>query len=209
MRTAVVIGASDYTTVASLPPLRMGFGGILVSTTTSTAPHARPLLALVAAVASNGVIGARNALPWRLPDDLRHFRALTTGHSIVMGRKTWESIGRPLPGRQNIVVSTQACYVAAGAEVVPSLAAALACMHMPSPVYCIGGGTLYATAMPQADRLCLTEIARPFEGDVRFPPFDRIQWREVSREARITPDGLAYAFVTYDRVAPAAPQNLR
>jgi dihydrofolate reductase len=178
---------------------------IHVSTALTTHHYARPVLALVAAVANNGVIGARNALPWRLPDDLRHFRVLTTGHAIVMGRNTWESIGRPLPGRQNIVVTTQADYEAAGAQTAPSLAVALTCVRMPSPVYCIGGGALYVAALPQADRLHLTEIARPFEGDVMFPPFDRAQWIESARDARITADGLAYAIMEIFRAFAMRP----
>ena len=99
-----------------------------------------PKLALIAAVARNGVIGAGNALPWRLPADLRRFRALTSGHAVVMGRRTWESLGRPLPDRQNIVVTRAAGWHAAGAEVAASLAAALALARLPAPVFCIGGG---------------------------------------------------------------------
>ena len=156
--------------------------------------------ALVAAVASNGVIGVRNGLPWRLPDDLRHFRALTTGHAILMGRRTWESIGRPLPERQNIIVSGQSGFKAAGAEVAPSLDAALACVRLPLPAYCIGGAKLYATALHRADRLYLTEIARPFDGETFFPQIDRGEWRETSRDPRTATEGFAYAFVTYERI---------
>jgi dihydrofolate reductase len=163
-----------------------------------------PPLALVAAVARNGVIGAKNALPWRLPDDLRHFRALTTGHAIVMGRRTWESIGRALPGRQNLVVSARPGYRADGAEVAPTLESALARVALPPPAFCIGGGELYRAALPLAETLHLTEIDRDFDGDARFPPFDRASWRETERiPGRLDgPDGFAYAFVTYRRVAP-------
>jgi len=164
-----------------------------------------PTFALIAAVARNGVIGANNALPWHLPADLKRFRSLTTGHSIVMGRRTWESIGRPLPERQSIVVTRSPRYAAAGALVVTSLDAALAAAALPAPVFCIGGGELYRAALPYADALYLTEIDRDFDGDASFPEFDRRVWRETAREsyAGESPDGLAYAFVTYRR-APAA-----
>jgi dihydrofolate reductase len=161
----------------------------------------RPLLALIAAVAQNGVIGVDNRLPWRLPDDMRRFRALTTGHSIIMGRKTWESIGRPLPDRQNIVVTRQRDFQAPGATVVASLDAALAAVIMPEPVFVIGGEALYRSALPVAVLLYLTEIERDFHGDARFPPFERAEWREIAREARepASGEGFAYHFATYER----------
>ncbi len=123
-------------------------------------------LALIAAVAANGVIGDRNALPWRLPDDLRRFRALTTGHAVIMGRKTWESLPGALPGRQNIVVTRDPGYAAAGAEIAATLDAALALVRLPPPAFCIGGGELYRAALPRATTLYLTEIDRDFAGDV-------------------------------------------
>jgi dihydrofolate reductase len=164
-------------------------------------PH--PGLALIAAVAQNGVIGVDNRLPWRLPDDMRRFRALTTGHSIIMGRKTWESIGKPLPDRQNIVVTRQRNFQAPGANVVASLAAALAAAIMPEPVFVIGGEALYREALPLASRLYLTEIHQDFRGDARFPSYARSAWRETSREARPTDDasGFEFAFTVYDRIA--------
>jgi dihydrofolate reductase len=165
-------------------------------------------LVLIAAVAANGVIGSGNRLPWRLPEDLRRFRALTLGHAVIMGRRTWESLPRALDGRQNIVVTRRCDYAAAGADVVASLAEALACVRMPPPAYCIGGGELYRAALPLAGALELTEIARDFEGDVRFPALDRGEWREVARIAEAAPagGGLAYAFVSYERVR-AAPAD--
>jgi dihydrofolate reductase len=156
-------------------------------------------LALIAAVARNGVIGDGNTLPWRLPADLRHFRALTTGHAVIMGRRTWESIGRALPDRQNIVVTRQPAYVADGALVQASLDDALRAATLPAPVYCIGGGELYALALPRAATLHLTEIDREFAGDTRFPDFDRAAWRETAREEHRAPEGFGYAFVTYER----------
>jgi dihydrofolate reductase len=156
-------------------------------------------LALIAAVAKNGVIGSGNALPWHLPEDLRHFRALTTGHAVIMGRKTWESIGRPLPGRQNIVVTRQRDFTADGATVVSSLDDALRAVTMSSPAFCIGGGELYALALPRATTLHCTQIDGEFAGDTRFPEIDASQWRETSREEHRAPDGFGYAFVTLER----------
>ncbi len=156
-------------------------------------------LALIAAVARNGVIGSSNALPWRLPEDLRHFRALTTGHAVIMGRKTWESIGRALPGRQNIVVTRQRHYAADGATVVSSLDDALRAVTMPAPAFCIGGGELYALALPRASTLHCTQIDEEFAGDTRFPEIDGALWRETSREDHRAQAGFAYAFVTLER----------
>jgi dihydrofolate reductase len=155
-------------------------------------------LALIAAVASNGVIGDANRLPWRLPADLRRFRALTTGHTVIMGRKTWASIGRALPHRQNVVVTRQPNFEAPGAEIAHSLPAALARARCPEPVFCIGGGELYREALPHATTLYLTEIAHDVAGDTTFPAFDRRAWREIAREPQAH-DGFAYAFVTYRR----------
>ena len=166
-------------------------------------PAAAPAvpLALIAAVAANGVIGDRNALPWRLPADLRHFRALTTGHAVIMGRRTWESLPGALPGRQNIVVTRDPDYAAAGAEVATTLDAALALVRLPPPAFCIGGGELYRAALPRATMLYLTEIDRDFEGDATFPPFERADWPETRREAQRGdgPDALTYRFVTRER----------
>jgi dihydrofolate reductase len=164
-------------------------------------------LALIAAVAANGCIGERNRLPWRLPEDLRRFRALTTGHAVIMGRKTWESLGGPLPGRQNIVVTRNPDYAAAGAEVATTLDEALARVRMPAPAFCIGGGELYRIALPRACLLYLTEIEREFSGDASFPAFDHAAWRETGRERRSCegPDGFAYCFVTRERRDAQAP----
>ena len=164
-----------------------------------------PAVALIAAVARNRVIGAGNALPWRLPEDLQRFRALTTGHAVIMGRKTWESLRRPLAGRQNIVVTRRAGPAPDGAEVASSFADALARVRMPAPAFCIGGGELYAEALPVAATMYVTEIDRDFAGDTLFPAFDRAQWREAGRESRIAADGLTFAFVTYVRAHPRVP----
>jgi dihydrofolate reductase len=172
--------------------------------TPQSTPVAAPTFALVAAVASNGVIGAGNALPWRLPADLRHFRALTTGHTVVMGRKTWESLPHALPARQNIVVTRQSAYRAEGARVVATLEAALAAATFPPPVFCIGGGEIYREALPLADAVYVTDVEHAFDGDTTFPPLDPDEWHATTRERHLpdTADGLAYTFVTYRRVAP-------
>ena len=165
-------------------------------------PSRRPRIALIAALASNGVIGIENRLPWRLADDMRRFRALTTGHTIVMGRKTWDSIGKkPLPGRQNIVVTHQRDFRALGCEVAHSLHEAIALAKLPDPVFVIGGESLYREALPIADLLYLTEIHREFAGDARFPAYDRGRWRAIMRESRRLDgdDGFAYDFAAYER----------
>ena len=159
-------------------------------------------IAVIAAVARNGVIGVDNRLPWRLPEDLRRFRALTTGHAVIMGRRTWEAIGKPLPGRQNLVVTRGDHPLVPDVEFAPSLDAALSRVSLPEPVFVIGGEALYRDALPRADLLYLTEIEREFAGDARFPGFDRSRWRETEREARVALDAtgsLAYHFAVYAR----------
>jgi dihydrofolate reductase len=165
----------------------------------------RPRVALIAAVAANGVIGDDNRLPWRLAADLSHFRALTTGHAVIMGRKTWESLPRVLPGRQNIIVTRQRDYAAAGAEVAGSFDEARGLVRLPEPAFCIGGGELYRAALPCASTLYLTLLDRAFDGDARFPSLADGDWRETARTAHSSdgPDPFGYAFVTYERAAPA------
>ncbi|GAB4437702.1 MAG: dihydrofolate reductase [Rhodocyclaceae bacterium] len=158
-------------------------------------------VSLIAAVARNGIIGAGNRLPWRLPEDLARFKALTWGHPVIMGRRTWESLGRALPGRPNLVVSRSERFRAEGARSFPSLEAALeACGD--EPAFVIGGAHLYAAALPLAQRMYLTEIDADFDGDASFPAFDRSEWIERSREPRRTASGLAFAFVLYERRRP-------
>jgi dihydrofolate reductase len=165
---------------------------------------ARPAIALIAAVARNGVIGAGNALPWRLPEDLRLFKRLTLGHAIVMGRRTWESIGRPLAQRQNIVVTRRLDYQAAGADVATSFDDALSRVAMPPPVFCIGGSDMFRIALPRATTLYMTEIDRDFDGDAHFPAFERADWHEVARRPGSEQQavGFPYAFVVYERTSP-------
>lgn len=158
-----------------------------------------PALVLIAAVAANGVIGVNNTLPWRLPDDLKRFKALTLGHPIIMGRKTWESLGRPLPGRHNIVITRQPGYAAPGATVVDSVAAAIAACADEATAFVIGGAEIYALTLPLAQRMELTEVHADVTGDACFPPFNRHEWRETLREPRSDATGLTYDFVSYRR----------
>jgi dihydrofolate reductase len=160
------------------------------------------MMILIAAVAKNGVIGKDNALPWHLPEDLKHFKQLTTGQAVIMGRKTWESLPerfRPLPGRDNIVVTRNVGFNAPGATVAHTLKAAMQNVGAGKTAYIIGGAELYTHALPLAQRLELTEIDADINGDARFPAFDRSAWREVGRENGISAEGLRYAFVTYER----------
>lgn len=158
-----------------------------------------PKVYLVAAVAANGVIGRDGALPWHLPEDLRHFKRLTLGHPVIMGRKTWESLGKPLPRRENIVVSTRPGYEAPGAGVATSLEAALALCAAEPVAFIIGGQRLFAESLPIAAGLLLTEIQRDFPGDTWFPEYDRSKWRQAQREAHTAADGTRFDFVLYER----------
>jgi dihydrofolate reductase len=157
---------------------------------------------LIAAVARHRVMGFENRLPWTLPEDLRHFRATTRGHSVIMGRKTWESLPdafRPLPGRVNIVISRQSGYcLPAGALLAGTLEAALA-LAQAGEAFIIGGAQLYALSLPAAQRLILTEIDQDFPGDAWFPAFDKHEWQETHREPHLSENGIPFAFVTYVR----------
>lgn len=155
-------------------------------------------------MAANRVIGRDGALPWRLPADLKRFKQLTMGHALIVGRKTWESIGRPLPGRTMIVVTRQPGYQAEGARVVHSVEEALRLAREVSPeeAFVAGGADLYRETLPLADRLHLTRIEQEFPGDTRFPEFDESQWRRVDEErheaSADTP--FAYTFQIFDRI---------
>jgi len=161
--------------------------------------NGQPRIYLVAAVAANGIIGAAGHLPWRLPEDLKHFKHLTMGHPVIMGRRTWESLGGPLPGRENIVVSTRRGYEAPGAAVASSLDAALALCAGEPVAFVIGGARLFEAALPLASGLVMTEIKRDYAGDTRFPEYDRSQWRESQREPHTAADGTRFDFVLYER----------
>ena len=135
-----------------------------------------PTITLVAAMAKNRVIGYQNQMPWHMPADLKHFKAITLGKPVVMGRKTYDSIGRPLPGRRNIVISRQIDLQIDGCEVVHSLDEALSTLAGAKEIMIIGGGTLYEMTLPQADRLCLTLIDCECDGDAFFPAWDKQEW---------------------------------
>lgn len=157
-------------------------------------------LSLIVAVARDGVIGREGALPWHLPEDLQHFKRLTTGHAIVMGRRTFTSIGRALPNRRNLVVSRTLRDAPAGVEVFPSLDAALAAARLTDPApFVIGGAALYAEALPLATTVYVTEIDRDVLGDVRFPALDRSLFREDER--RPSASEIDVCFVTLVRDA--------
>ena len=165
----------------------------------------RPHVALIAAVARNGVIGDGKGLLWHLPEDLAHFRRVTTGCPVIMGRKTWDSLParfRPLPGRRNIVVTRQPGWQAAGAEPAASLDAAITLCDGAPKVFVIGGAQVYAAALPRADELVLTEIDRDFEGDARFPAWERSQFELTSRESIRTDTlrGVNIDFARYGRL---------
>ena len=157
-------------------------------------------ISLIVAMAKNRVIGNNNKMPWHLPADFAYFKKITSGHPIIMGRKTFESIGHPLPGRRNIVVSRNPVFRADGVDVVASLEAAIeVCGNADG--FVIGGATLYAEALPRVERIYLTEVDASPKGDTLFPELDRHEWREIARERREV-DGKndhAMAFVVLER----------
>jgi dihydrofolate reductase len=164
-------------------------------------------IVLVAAIAENGVIGRGNTLPWRLKSDMQHFRALTMGKPVVMGRKTFLSIGRPLPGRTTIVVSRDANFAAPGVVVAPGIDAALAAARGDAlrrnedAIVIAGGADIYEQTLPQATQLAITHVHKKVDGDARFPAIDPKLWRESARDERQpgAEDEAAFAFVTYSR----------
>lgn len=139
------------------------------------------MISLIVAVAENGIIGDRNTLLWHIAEDLRRFKALTTGHPVVMGRKTYESLGRPLPNRRNVVITHSDTEIA-GCEVVHSLDEALALFPADEEVFVIGGAQIYAAALPIADRFYLTRVHHDYEGDTRFPDWNPAEWLLVASE---------------------------
>ena len=161
----------------------------------------QPRLSILVAMAGNRTIGINNTLPWRCPEDLKHLKALTMGHHIVMGRKTYDSIGRPLPGRTTVVVTRNRDLKIEGCIIAHSLQDAIAASAGDNEVFILGGAELYAQALPLVDTLYITEIQQDVAGDAHFPEFDKKQWMETSREQRRqeTPQPLEYHFVTYRR----------
>lgn len=161
---------------------------------------ASPRISIIVAYASNRVIGKGGKIPWHLSEDLKRFRQLTMGHHIVMGRRTWESIGRLLPERKHIIISRKPGYEVPGAKVVDSLDAAIAAASADSDIFIIGGGDTYASALHIADQILATEIDREYEGETYFPELEKRIWRETTRQNREDPaSGLRYSFVTLER----------
>ena len=161
----------------------------------------KPRVSLIVAMAKNRVIGANNTLPWHLPADLKHFKTLTMGHHIVMGRKTYDSIGKPLPGRTSVVVTRNANYAPPGVVVVNSLESAISACADDEEIFVIGGAELYRQAIALADRIYLTEIDADIPGDAHFTELDRKLWQETGRVSH-APDEknlYHYHFVVYDR----------
>lgn len=165
-------------------------------------------ISLIAAVAANGVIGRNNSdggpdMPWNLPDDFRFFKQKTTGHPIIMGRRTLQALGKPLPNRLNIVITRNADFKAAGVTVVRSLDEAMAVGRAASTeeIFVIGGAEIYALGLPIATTLYLTEIQKAYEGETRFPEFNKADWQEVSRQPHPADERheVAFDFVTYER----------
>jgi dihydrofolate reductase len=164
-------------------------------------------VSLVVAAARNGVIGRDNDLPWRLPTDRKHFRRTTLGRPVIMGRLTWESIGKPLDRRKNIVVTRNRHYSAPGCTVVHSLEAALAAAEPADEVMVVGGSEIYALALPVADRVYLTRVEAEVEGDSFFPDLPPTEWRETERRESPADAQNPYslAFLTLDRIHPPSP----
>ena len=166
-------------------------------------------LSMIVAVAENGVIGRNNSLPWYLPNDLKYFKQTTMGKPVIMGRKTYESIGKPLPGRTNIVITRQADYQPEGVKVVNSVEAAkelaesVCLIDGQDEAMIMGGAEIYALSLPSTDRLYLTEVHADVQGDAFFPEYDKSRWQEVAREdfAAEGPNPYSYSFVVYEAKA--------
>lgn len=159
------------------------------------------MISIIVAASENDVIGRQGELPWRLSDDLRHFKAITMGKPIVMGRKTWESIGRALPGRQNIVITRQDGFAADGCDVVGSLDGAIAVAGDVDEIMVIGGSQIYALALPLAERLYITRVHADVEGDASFPAVDATRWSLVADEQHHADERneFDFSFRVYDR----------
>ncbi|MDF1880858.1 type 3 dihydrofolate reductase [Sulfurimonas sp. MAG313] len=156
------------------------------------------MISLIAAMANNRVIGKDNQMPWHLPADLGHFKALTLGKPIIMGRKTYESIGRPLPGRKNIVISTNKNYILEGCETVCSLDEAINLVKEVKEVMIIGGGFLYSQTLPKANKLYLTFIDLDVDGDTKFPDYEKLSIKEIKREKHLKDEKNPYDYEFVD-----------
>ncbi|MEE9331880.1 MAG: dihydrofolate reductase [Methylophilaceae bacterium] len=158
-------------------------------------------LSIIVAIANDNVIGVNNTLPWHLPEDLKRFKALTMGHHIIMGRKTYESLGRLLPGRTTVIVTRNKQYHVEGAVIANSLEQALDVARVDEEAFLIGGAELYKIGLPLADKLYVTEVHADFEGDAYLPAFDLTDWRELSRVRHDNEEGMAFSYVTYQRAS--------
>ena len=159
-----------------------------------------PRVSIIVAMARNRVIGRDGQLPWHIPEDLKRFKQLTMGHHIVMGRKTWDSLGRLLPGRRHVIVSRQPDYRVPGAQIVRSLDTAIAACAGDEEIFIIGGGEIYRQALTLTDRIYLTQVALDAEGDTAFPELQPQNWKEAAREHKVDPaSGIEYVFLTLQR----------
>ena len=160
------------------------------------------MISIIVAVAKNGVIGDKNSLLWHLREDMIHFRTTTSGHPVVMGRKTYDSIGRPLPKRTNVVITRDTNLAIEGCTVVHSLEEAVAMFDKSEEVFIIGGAQIYKQALPIADRIYLTVIDKEYEGDTSFPEIDYSAWNEISREEHSGGEEFEhpFAFITLERL---------
>lgn len=158
------------------------------------------MISVIVAVAQNGVIGGGNSLLWHISEDLQRFKRITSGHAVIMGRKTFESLGRPLPNRHNVVITRQKEYAPEGVTVVGSLQEAIALFPASEEVFITGGGEIYTQAMPIADRFYLTTVMQDYEGDTHFPAWDKAQWMEVFREYHENGKNYPYPFEYSDWV---------
>jgi dihydrofolate reductase len=165
-------------------------------------------ISIIAAMTDDGIIGKDNRLPWHLPADLKHFRALTLGKPVVMGRRTWESLQRPLPGRTNIVLTSKAGYRAPGAQLVNSLEDALAAAAGAAEIMIIGGARLYEQGLPLSDRMYLTLVHAAIDGDTRFPSYAASEWHESQHEDHVADANNPhdYSFLTLERMRPLTVQ---
>ena len=164
------------------------------------------MISIIAAVADNGVIGRDNTLPWYLPQDLRYFKSVTMGHPVIMGRKNYEDIGKPLPGRLNVIISRDKSFVAEGCVVAHSIEEAISAAGTNKEVFVIGGAQIYRLFLPFAKKMYITEVHTEAQGDIKFPDFDKTLWKPVSREDYKADSSNPYdfSFVLYERV-PDSP----
>jgi dihydrofolate reductase len=171
------------------------------SSPVSRIPYPVSRLSIIVAMAKNRTIGINNTLPWRCPEDLKHFKALTMGHHMIMGRKTFDSIGKPLPGRTTVVVTRNADLQIEGCQIAHSLKEAIAACTGDEEIFIVGGAELYLQAITLVDTLYITEVQQEVEGDAHFPEFDKDAWLETSRviSSQSTPQPLDFHFVTYRR----------